>query len=65
MHVEKILIENLFYMLIGARGEKDKDDAKSRKDIVVHYNRPELELKDNRHRLLMPKAKQDAQNICP
>lgn len=52
-------------MLIGARGEKDKDDAKSRKDIVVHYNRPELELKDNRHRLLMPKAKQDAQNICP
>ena len=56
MHVEKKLFENLFYMMMGAKGKKNKDDAKGQKDIAVHCNRPDLELSDNGGRVLMPRA---------
>ena len=56
-------------MMMGAKGRKNKDDAKGRKDMAVHCNRPDLELRDNEGRLLMPRAtytvtKEAATMIC-
>ena len=56
-------------MMMGAKSKKTKDDAKDRKDVVVHCNRPGLELRDNGDRLLMPRAtytvtRQAATIIC-
>lgn len=56
MHVEKILFENLSYMLTGAKRKKNKKDVKCRDNIDVHCNQLDLELKDNGYRLLMPKV---------
>lgn len=50
------MFDNLFYMLMGTKGKKNKDDAKGYKDIAIYYNRPELELIDNGNNLFKPKA---------
>ena len=47
MHVEKNLFDNMFYMLMGDKGKRNKEDAKGRKDIAIYCDRPELELRDN------------------
>lgn len=57
MHEEKKLFDNnLTYMLMGAKGKKNKYDAKCRKDIGICCKQPKLELIDNRNHLFKPKA---------
>lgn len=56
VHMEKNLVNNLFYMLRGVKGKINKDDDEGHKNIGLYCNRSQLELIGNRNHPLMLKA---------
>jgi len=56
MHIEKNFFDNIFNTVMDVKG-KTKDNVKARRDLSIHCDRPDLELKDHGNgKVVKPKA---------
>ena len=63
MHIEKKFFENIFNTMINVSG-KTKDNEKARIDIIVHYRRPDLELKPQANGANYSLTSKGAKQVC-
>ncbi|CAM9000576.1 unnamed protein product [Rhodiola kirilowii] len=57
MHIEKNVFENIYNTVMNVKGKTKDNGIKCRNDIALYCNRPELQLRMNRGRMVANKAK--------